>query len=132
MEEMNPDVIEMVSPLPGFENCRRYVLMTAPELAPFARIQGLDGAKPSFLTVPPQAVVARFDQTLGKADRERLDAADGESLLWLSIVRIDPNGGDRAFANLRAPLVINPRRMLGLQVISADEQLSISHPLLQD
>lgn len=129
---MIPDVIEMVSPLPGFETCRRYVLMTAPEIAPFARIQGLDGAKPSFLAVPPQAVVARFDQTLDAADRERLEAADGEPLLWLSIVRIDPNGGDRAFANLRAPLVINPRRMLGLQVISADEQLSISHPLLQD
>ncbi len=129
---MTPDVIEMVSPLPGFETCRRYVLMTAPEIAPFARIQGLDGAKPSFLAVPPQAVVARFDQTLDAADRERLEAADGEPLLWLSIVRIDPNGGDRAFANLRAPLVINPRRMLGLQVISADEQLSISHPLLQD
>ena len=132
MDDMIPDVIEMVSPLPGFETCRRYVLMTAPEIAPFARIQGLDGAKPSFLAVPPQAVVARFDQTLDAADRERLEAADGEPLLWLSIVRIDPNGGDRAFANLRAPLVINPRRMLGLQVISADEQLSISHPLLQD
>jgi flagellar assembly factor FliW len=129
VDEMNPDVIEMVSPLPGFENCRRYVLMTAPEIAPFARIQGLDGSKPSFLALPPQAVVKRFDQTLAIADRERLEAGDGESMLWLSIVRID---GDRAFANLRAPLVINPRRMLGLQVISADELLSISHPLLQD
>jgi flagellar assembly factor FliW len=132
---MTPDVIEMVSPLPGFENCRRYVLMTAPDIAPFARIQGLDGSKPSFLALPPQAVVAGFDQTLDAADRGRLGAADGEPLLWLAIVRVDPhgpNGGDRAFANLRAPLVINPRRMLGLQVISADEQLSISHPLLQD
>jgi len=127
----NPEnpVIEMLSPLPGFENCKRYVLMTAPEIAPFARFQGLDGSKPSFLALPPQAVVAKFDQVLETADRERLDVEGNEPLLWLSIVRID---GDRAFANLRAPLVINPRRMLGLQVISADEQLAISHPLLLD
>jgi len=126
---VNNAVIDMVSPLPGFENCRRYVLMAAPEIAPFARIQGLDGSKPSFLALPPQAVVAKYEQKLSDADREKLDAGEREPLLWLSIVRID---GDHAFANLRAPLVINPRCMLGLQVVLADEQLSIDHPFLQD
>jgi flagellar assembly factor FliW len=130
VDELTHDVIEMVSPLPGFETCRRYVLMAAEEIAPFARLQGLDGGKPSFLMLPPQAIVAKYDRTLNAADRARLDAADGEPLLWLSIVRVD--GGDCAFANLRAPLVINPRRMIGLQVVSADEDLSISHPFLQD
>ena len=123
------DVIEMISPLPGFEHCRRYVLMAAPEIAPFAQMQGLEGSKPSFLMLPPQAVVAKYDQTLGDADRERLDVVGQEPLLWLAIIRLD---GDRAYANLRAPVVINPRRMLGLQIISEDERLSIDHPILQD
>ncbi len=127
---MNEDVIALVSPLPGFEGCRRVVLMAAPEIAPFARIQGLDGSKPSFLALPPQAVVAKYDQTLGAADRAKLDADEDEPLLWLSIVRVD--GGDRAYVNLRAPLVINPRRMLGLQVLSADEQLPMDYPFLQE
>ena len=122
------EVIQMVSPLPGFENCRQYVLMAAQEIAPFARIQGLEGSRPSFLMLPPQAVDATYEQTLDAADRERLQAAEGEPLLWLSIVRID---GDAAFANLRAPVVINPRAMLGMQIIAADERLSIDHPLLQ-
>ena len=123
------DVIDMVSPLPGFENCRRFVLMAAPEIAPFAQIQGIEGSKPAFLTLPPQAVVAKYDQTLSDVDRERLDVIDQEPLLWLAIIRLD---GDRAYANLRAPIVINPRRMIGLQIISEDEQLSIDHPILPD
>ena len=77
-------------------------------------------------------MVAGYPQALGPADREKLDAADGEPLLWLSIVRVDTDAGGRAFANLRAPLVINPRRMLGLQVVSDDDQLSLNHPLLED
>jgi flagellar assembly factor FliW len=132
VNDIHQDVIEMVSPLPGFETCRRLVLMAAPDIAPFARIQGLDGGTPSFLVVPPQAVAGNYPQTLADGDREKLQAGDGETLLWLSIVRVETDGGDRAFANLRAPLVINPRRMLGLQVIIDDEQLSINHPLLQD
>src|SRR6185436_2619994 len=121
-------VIQMVSPLPGFESCRQYVLMAAPEIAPFARIEGLDGARPSFLMLPPQAVDAAYEQRLDDADRERLQAGADEPLLWLSIVRID---GDLAYANLRAPIVINPRVMIGMQIIATDEGLSIDHPLLQ-
>jgi len=128
VDDMTPDVIEMVSPLPGFENCRR---VRADDRAGDRAVRAHPGPRRREAVVSRAAAagrVARFDQTLDAADRKRLEAAGGETLLWLSIVRIDSNGGDRAFANLRAPLVINPRRMLGLQVISADEQLSISPP----
>ena len=39
---------------------------------------------------------------------------------------------DHAFINLRAPIVINPRRMLGLQLVSADSPYATDHPLLLD
>jgi len=123
------DTIEMIGGLPGFETCRKFQLLTAPEIAPFARLQGLDAPQPSFLTMPPRAIVGSYRQELADADRLKLGADTDDALLWLSIVRID---GDVAYANLRAPIVINPRRMVGLQVLSADEHEQIDHALRLD
>ena len=50
------DVIQMVQPLPGFEACRRYVLIAAPELAPFTCLHGVDAPHPVFVTVDPHRV----------------------------------------------------------------------------
>jgi len=123
------DTIEMIGGLPGFTSCRRFLLLTAPEIAPFARLQGLDAPQPSFLAMPPRAIAGSYRQELGAPDLAKLGAAADEPLLWLSIVRID---GETAYANLRAPIVINPRRMVGLQVLSADEHERIDHPLRLD
>ena len=124
---MGADTVDMVSALPGFESCHRYVLLSDPSLAPFMCLQGLDDPQPSFLTLAPRSIVPRYRQALNAAERRRLGARRREPLLWLSIVRVD---GDRAFANLRAPVVINPRRMLGLQVLSADGDASLDYPLI--
>ena len=123
------DTIEMIGGLPGFESCRRYVLLTSPEISPFARLQGIDEPKPSFLTMPPRAIAGSYRQELGAPDLAKLGAAADEPLLWLSIVRID---GDLAYANMRAPIVIDSSRMVGLQVLSADDDELIDHPLRLD
>lgn len=126
-------VVSLVAPLPGFEDCRRVVLLSNPEFAPFTCIQGLDAPRPSFLAISPQLVSAHYRMTLLPADREKLRADESSTLLWLALVRIETGErGDRAFVNLRAPIVINPDRMLGLQVVSADESDPIDHPIVVD
>jgi flagellar assembly factor FliW len=123
------DIVEMVQPIAGFETCRRYVLLAAAVFEPFSCLQGLDEPRPSFLTVPPQLVAPQYTTALDPSARTQIDLRDDDTLLWLALVRIDE---DRAFANLRAPVVINPRRMLGLQVLSSDERDAIDHPLPLD
>jgi flagellar assembly factor FliW len=122
-------VVTMVDGLPGFERCRRFVLAALPAIAPFTCLQGLDEPRPSFLAIEPRLTVDGYAQSLSDADRQRLDAADGAPLLWLSLVRTD---GDRATVNLRAPIVINPRAMVGLQVIPFESDYALDHPLPLD
>jgi flagellar assembly factor FliW len=63
---------------------------------------------------------------LGAAERARLDARPADPLLWLAIVHVE----DLAMtANLRAPIVINPRRMVGLQLMGADTAWAADHRL---
>ncbi len=120
------DIVHFAHGLPGFESCRQFVLISAPELLPFTCLHGIEAPGPSFLTLDPRQIVAGYQSPLGAAERSRLEAAPDEPLLWLAIVHVD----DLAItANLRAPIVINPRRMVGLQVMGADTAWATDHLL---
>jgi flagellar assembly factor FliW len=118
-------VIDFPSGIPGFESCRRFVVIASPELAPLACLRALDPPEASFLAIDPRIIDPEYDLTLREFERVRLGAGD-EPLLWLALVTV---AGDSATVNLRAPVVINPRRMLGCQFIRDDRDYSVSHPL---
>jgi flagellar assembly factor FliW len=56
-------------------------------------------------------------------------ADDDKALVWLALVTIGEEDGGGAVANLRAPVVINARRMVGAQVVQQRGQYQINHPL---
>lgn len=122
-------VVTLADGLPGFERCRQFVVVTGPTLQPFNCLQGLDDSRPSFLTLDPRSVLDGYVTDLPATDRERLDARADDALLWLALVRLD---GDRILVNLRAPVVVNARRMVGLQLIAADSPYSTEHALVLD
>jgi flagellar assembly factor FliW len=123
------DIVTVVEGIPGFERCRRFVLVSSDAIAPLTCVQGLDEPGPSFLALPPRLVDPQYQERLTPADRARLDAAEDEPLLWLAFVRLAP---DAATVNLRAPFVINSRRMIGLQVMPSDSGYAVDHPLALD
>lgn len=120
-------VVEFPSGIPGFEACRRFLVLTSPELAPLACLRGLDPPEASFLTIDPKLVDVNYDLTLREFERVRLGAGD-EPLVWLALVTVV---GNSATVNLRAPIVINPRAMVGCQFIRDDHDYPVHHPLSQ-
>jgi flagellar assembly factor FliW len=123
------DIVTMVEGIPGFEQCRRFVLVSSPAIAPFTCVQGLDESRPSFLAMAPSLVDPQYRASLTPAQRARLGAAADEPLLWMAIVRLST---DSASVNLRAPIVINPSRMVGMQVMPSDSDYPVDHPLPLD
>lgn len=121
----NALVLEFPSGIPGFETCHRFVLVASPELAPLACLRALDPPEASFLVVDPRLLEPGYDLTLREFERARLGASD-EPLLWLAIVTI---ADGEASANLRAPIVINPRRMTGCQFIRDEVEYPVRYSL---
>jgi flagellar assembly factor FliW len=122
-------VVTMVAPMPGFESCRKFVVAVNPDLAPFTALSGVDESTPAFLAVDPRLVLHGYDTPLDDTVRHQLGAAPGDTLLWLALVRAT---GDRALVNLRAPIVINPQQMRGVQLVPPDSPYSTDHPLCLD
>ncbi len=122
------EVITFTEGIPGYEASRRYVLVASMALTPFTLIQGIDRDAPSFVAIDPWRVEPCYAQTLAPSDLARLDATEDEALLWLALVAAG-HGDGSATVNLRAPLVVNPRSMRGLQLIAADSAYRTDHPL---
>ena len=109
------DVLTFPTGVPGFERCRRFVLLSSDDLAPLQCLQSIDGPQASFLVIDPRRVLADFRCELSAADQARLGVHDRDTLLWLSLVTIELDG--TITVNLRAPIVINPATMTGHQVV---------------
>jgi flagellar assembly factor FliW len=113
--------------LAGFENCRSFVIFAA-EAAPFQWLTSVEGPPAAFLTIDPRRVLPTYRSAVSRTDLERLGASDDSRLLWLAIVLIEADG--TIAANLRAPVVINPDTMVGLQVMPQDCVYPLRHVIV--
>ena len=121
------DIVTLVDGLPGFEACRRFLLLSSPSIAPMTCLQGLDDQKPAFLAIDPRIIDAGYTCRLDDLQRRRLGATAETPLLWLAIVRVSDNDGSTV--NLRAPLVVNPEKMRGLQLLAGHDDYDTNHQL---
>ena len=113
--------------IPGFEACRRFVLLSSDAIAPLQRLEAIEGAPAAFLGIDPRLLLANYRCRLTETDLRALGADADTTLLWFAIIASEADG--TLVANLRAPIVINPQRMLGRQVLSDDGQYPIRHVL---
>ena len=124
----NPrDIVTLVDGLPGFEECRRFLLLSSPSIEPLVCLQGLDEDKPAFLAIDPRYVDPDYRCRVDDLQRRRLGASLETPLLWLALVRVADGGASTA--NLRAPLVVNPERMRGLQLLAGHDEYHTDHRL---
>jgi len=115
-------VVEFPSGIPGFESHHRFVLIASAELSPLGCLKAVDASDVSFLVLDPTLLFFNYDLTLSESERARIGADAGEPLLWLAIVTITEK---EATANLRAPIVINPSKMIGCQLIRENDQYPV-------
>jgi flagellar assembly factor FliW len=118
-------IVEFPAGIPGFETCHRFVLVASAEIAPLMCLRSVDPPEASFLVVDPQLIDPSYDLTLREFERVRLGGGD-DPLLWLAIVSVVDG---EAFVNLRAPIVVNARRMTGCQFIRDEVDYPVSLPL---
>lgn len=114
-EASGNSIVTFPDGLPGFEQCRRFVVLRHAQALPLLCLHSVDGPHAAFLAVDPRRILKRYRCVLSDADRLRLGAGPSTTLLWLSVVTI--SNEDEFFANLRAPIIINPDRLVGLQAM---------------
>ncbi|WP_396623532.1 flagellar assembly protein FliW [Luteitalea sp.] len=122
------DVVSFPAGLPGFEECRQFVVLSSRELEPFKCLQSVEGPSASFLAVDPRRAFPDYRSGLSDVDRARLGDPDEDALVWLAVVTVQ---AEQTVVNLRAPIVINPARMLGYQLMPSNSLYPLRYELTQ-
>jgi flagellar assembly factor FliW len=122
------EVIQLPYGLLGFERVQDYRLLTRPEEEPFMWFQMVGERKQAFLVVPPHFVLANYRPDLSELDVAFLELKDPSDAFVLNIVTMRGHG--EATVNLKGPIVINRRTLIGKQVIPVNAaEYAIRHPL---
>ncbi|MBX6321712.1 MAG: flagellar assembly protein FliW [Rhodospirillaceae bacterium] len=124
-------VIDMPQGPLGFTQHRRFVLIELPnpKLAPFRLLQSLSDAEVSFVVTPLRPESGLID--LG--DIEEACNTSGfsvsEALVLLIVTVRQEAGRIVTTVNLRAPVVLDPNRRVARQVVLANPDYAVRHPL---
>lgn len=119
------DLIRFPEGLPGFADCRDWVLLADGKNAALAWLQSVERPDVAFAVVSPRRHVAGYRLHVARQELEPLEFDDLQSARVLAIV----GRNSRSITlNLKAPVVLNVDRRLGRQVI-ANGDWSVQHEL---
>jgi len=116
----------------GFEDDKQYVLLPADETgeSPFFFLQSAENAEVRFLLLDAFSFFQGYDVRLEEAVIEKLEIEQPEDVLVLTTVTAQ---GDlhQATTNLKAPLVINLKKQMGMQIVLDRKHYKIKQPLFE-
>jgi len=119
------DLIRFAEGLPGFPECREWVLLADGRNAALAWLQSVDQPEVAFAVVSPRRYVPGYRLHVARRELEPLEFEDLQAVRVLVIL----GKSDRSITlNLKAPVVINLDRRVGRQVI-ANGDLAVQHEL---
>jgi len=115
----------------GFEDMRRYVLLSPNPTVPFRWLQSIENPGLAFVVVNPLVFHPRYDMKIPTAQLSVIECGSPEEIAVLVIVTI-PEDPAEMTANLAGPLVINTKKRLGVQVVLGDETYSTEHSIVKE
>lgn len=129
-DELHEDipVLEMVQPLAGFPDHRRFALARLDQAGVICDLRSLEDRDLSFVVVPPGVFFDDYAPEIDDALARDLGAETEDDLLALVVVTLGSTPGE-ATANLLAPVLVNHRTCRAAQVILDDATLPLRAPL---
>jgi len=122
-------VIELVRPMPGFPERRRFALVQLDEDGMLCSMTSLDEPALRFLVVPPGRFFPDYAPEVEDDVLEELQIGSADDVLLLVVL----NAGDSlatTTANLAAPVLVNPTTRRGGQIVLDRPGLPVAAPLL--
>lgn len=126
------DIISFNKGLPGFENHKRFVVLSkVNDDNPFKWLQSVDDGNIAFVIIEPRSFIKDYEIAIEESVVNELQIENLEEVVIYSIVTI-PEKVSEMTANLKAPIIINAKNNTGYQVILDDQKYSFRWNILQE
>lgn len=121
MEAHHDAVLSFDEGIPGFRESRRFRLTQPHAESAFQVLESLDEDGVALLVTEPWLFFPDYTFDLPEGDREALALERPEDAVVVCAITVDGTART-AWANLRAPFVLNAQSLRGRQVVLDDEQ----------
>ncbi|NLJ99998.1 MAG: flagellar assembly protein FliW [Clostridia bacterium] len=118
--------------LPGFEGLRGFVLLPVEDTPPFSWLQSVEDSHTAFLLVDPFLFFKDYEISLTDQLRKELLVEDKSHAFVQVIATIPGENIQDMTVNLVGPVVINPKRNLGKQIILENTCYGTRHPIFEE
>jgi len=124
-------LIRMKGGMLGFEHLKRYAILIQGEKTPFWWFQSVEDGSVAFVVINSLAVKPDYEPVISDDEVKLLEIASPEDAILLSVVTIrsDPF---KVTANLRAPIVVNAKKMMAKQVVLAEPDHPVQYPIIEN
>ncbi|MBI3911625.1 MAG: flagellar assembly protein FliW [Armatimonadetes bacterium] len=127
--DMDADrILEFPHGLYGFEDRHRFCLLQHDQQSCFRWLQCIDDPSLAMVVVDLLAFFPDYDLEIGRQTARLLEAQSENELELLALVTVNRDT-EQICANLLGPVVINPRRRKGLQMIADGERYHTRHEI---
>jgi flagellar assembly factor FliW len=118
----------------GFEDVDSFaVFMHDEDGVSFVYLQAVRSAYPCFLVFSPWDMSPNYDPQMSEEDLRFLGVESEKDLIFLVIATVPADDVRKLSINTKSPVVLNPLRMIGRQVILLNEDYSVRyHPFSDD
>jgi flagellar assembly factor FliW len=111
----------------GFENVNAFAVFMHEEAGvSFVYLQAVHTPVPCFLVFSPWDMLPAYKPQLLKEDLEFFGVNSEEELIFLTIATV-PQDAKQLSINVKSPVVLNPLRMVGRQVILSNDEYSVRY-----
>jgi len=121
------DLIRIPDGLIGFRSQTQFLLFADREVIGLTWLQSATMPDLAFALIPPSLAVDDYRIDLRPGDRAALELEDEDSALIYVIMNRGDGGG--LVVNLQGPLVLNPARRLGRQLVLTSSRYSVRYAL---
>jgi flagellar assembly factor FliW len=121
------DLFRIPDGLVGFRAFTQFVLLPDPVVAGLQWLQSATAAELAFGLIAPPLAIGDYRIELRPGDRAALELEEERSALTYVILNRGDGGG--LTVNLQGPLVFNPVRRLGRQLVLTSSRYAVRYPL---
>jgi flagellar assembly factor FliW len=105
----------------GFPEWTRYVMLDHDTNAPFKWLHCVEEASLAFVVVDPALFNANYQVTISQEARVEVEGSETDELTLAVILTIPSDDPSAATANIRGPLLMNPRTRLCKQLVLSED-----------
>jgi flagellar assembly factor FliW len=110
----------------GFEDVLSFaVFMHDEDGVSFVYLQAVHSAHPCFLVFSPWDMIPDYSPHMSEDDLRFFEAESEKDLIFLIIATVPADDVRKLSVNAKSPVVLNPLRMIGRQVILLNEDYSV-------